>query len=236
MSESVRKRDWQVACWHVFHRHTHTHKQGRCSSGHFLTKEGIQKFLYLDVAAHSPVDPFLSQPYQKEREESKRKESEKETERMIYGLRKWENLAWGRRNGGVSCSGKVQLYRKTKEQRWTWPTLSSRSAAISRTITPEPRVASDYRSQTYTTLFLTTGPLLNFWGEIWVTANSETAEHIHQPFKHDCLRSLLSQRYGLCTLISENKLALHFNDFTVLLQRANCFGDQNFWATILQKK
>ncbi len=49
--------------------HTHT---ARCSFDHFLTKEGIQKFLYLNVAAHSPVDSFLGQAYQKEREEQRK--------------------------------------------------------------------------------------------------------------------------------------------------------------------
>jgi hypothetical protein len=51
---------------------TCTHTQ-QMFFGHFLTKEGIQKFLYLNIAAHSPVDPFLSQPYQKEREEERNK-------------------------------------------------------------------------------------------------------------------------------------------------------------------
>lgn len=55
--------------------HVHTHS--RCSFGHFLTKEGIQKFLYLNIAAHSPVDPFLSQPYQKETEEERNQKPKK---------------------------------------------------------------------------------------------------------------------------------------------------------------
>lgn len=80
------------ACSYVFLLHTHT--KSRCSFGHFLTKEGIQKFLYLNVAAHSPVDSFLSHPYQKEREEERnQKKEERETESMIYRLRKLENLA-----------------------------------------------------------------------------------------------------------------------------------------------
>lgn len=65
---------------------TCTHTHSRCFFGHFLTKEGIQKFLYLNIAAHSPVDPFLSQPYQKEREEERnqKKKEERETESVIY--------------------------------------------------------------------------------------------------------------------------------------------------------
>lgn len=93
-----------VYCFSTETHWVHVHTHSRCSFGHFLTKEGIQKFLYLNIAAHSPVDPFLIQPYQKETEER-----EKKNKPWFTDWENWRTL----QKGGVSYSGKVQLYRKT---------------------------------------------------------------------------------------------------------------------------
>lgn len=83
--------------------------------------------MYLNIAAHSPVDPFLSQPYQKEREEERnqKKKEERETESVIYWLRKLDNLAWKRKKGGVEEVVEKYSSNEQRQQRWNWPALGS---------------------------------------------------------------------------------------------------------------
>lgn len=113
---------------YVFAR-THTHS--RCSFGHFLTKEGIQKFLYLNIAAHSPVDPFLSQPYQKEREEEKNQKKEREREKKkawFINWEKWRTWHEGERKGECLAVEKYSSTEK-RQQRCNCPALCSLAKA-----------------------------------------------------------------------------------------------------------
>ncbi len=121
----VLEAQWVYVCESMFVclplvHNTHTHS--RCSFDHFLTKEGIQKFLYLNVAAHSPVDSFLSQPYQKEREEQRKiKKGGREKKVWFIDWENWRTWLEGEQRGSVS---QWKSTAQPKNERWNGPTIA----------------------------------------------------------------------------------------------------------------